>query len=126
MELMVRRASEFFIAVHKKEGFVMHVVLTKVGTNQKVDVKLGFSWTSLFFGPFVPLLRRDWKWLIVQIIVYDLFLKFLMPFFWIAWLVFAFMYNELYLRDLLAQKYQALEVDDQNRLKYRWSRPRKG
>lgn len=49
-----------------------------------------------------------------------------MSFFWIAWLVFAFIYNELYLRDLLEQKYVALEVDDQNWLKYRWSRPRKG
>lgn len=44
---MVRRASVLMIAVHKKEGFLMHVVLTQQGTNQKVDVKLGFSWTSL-------------------------------------------------------------------------------
>ena len=29
---------------------------------------LGFSWTTFFFGLFVPLFRGDWFWLVIMII----------------------------------------------------------
>ncbi|MEI4781416.1 hypothetical protein [Streptococcus pasteurianus] len=31
------------------------------------EVKGGFIWTTLFFFLFVPLFRKDWKWLEIVI-----------------------------------------------------------
>ena len=62
-------------------------------------VKEGFSWTTLFFGVFVPLYRGDWKWflimLIVNLVTYGL-----------GSIVFAFIYNKIYIEDLLAKGYR--------------------
>ena len=30
---------------------------------------LGFSWTTLFLGPLVPLFRGDWKWALIMYFV---------------------------------------------------------
>lgn len=30
---------------------------------------LGFSWTTLFLGPLVPLVRGDWKWALIMYLV---------------------------------------------------------
>lgn len=55
---------------------------------------LGFSWTTLFFGALVPLVRGDWKWtgiiLLTNIVSGGL-----------ASIFFAFKYNENHIRELL-------------------------
>ena len=55
---------------------------------------LGFSWTTLFFGGCVPLLRGDLKWFFIMI-----FLSFLTL--GISWLIVPFIYNKIYLRNLV-------------------------
>lgn len=62
------------------------------------EVKKGFSWTTLLFGIFVPLIRGDWKWFIISIIA-DIVT------FGLFWFVFPFFYNKVYLNDLLNAGY---------------------
>ena len=62
-------------------------------------VKEGFSWTMLFFGVFVPLYRGDWKWFLI-ILIANIF-----TYGW-ASVVFAFIYNKIYINDLLEKGYK--------------------
>lgn len=55
---------------------------------------VGFSWTCLFFGFFVPICRGDWKWFLIMVVACSLTVCF-------ANLVFCFIYNKIYTRDLL-------------------------
>ena len=66
------------------------------------QVKAGFSWTMLFFGVFVPLVRGDWKYFIISLIA-GVFT------FGLSWLVFPFFYNKLYLNDLLNNGYKVVK-----------------
>ena len=65
-------------------------------------VKEGFSWTMLFFGIFVPLCRGDWKWFLITLIA-NLFT------YGLASVVFAFIYNKIYINDLLEKGYKFQE-----------------
>lgn len=59
---------------------------------------IGFSWAVLFLGPFVPLYRGNWKWFIIMVIADVLT-------FGLTWLIFPFMYNKVYVKDLLRKGY---------------------
>ncbi|GHV41285.1 hypothetical protein FACS1894187_22910 [Synergistales bacterium] len=72
---------------------------------------VGFSWTVLFFGPFVPLLRGDYKWAVIML-VFDIFTGHL------ASLVLAFMYNKIYTRSLIIDK-GFVPADDRSRQQLR-------
>lgn len=65
------------------------------------EVKEGFSWTMLFFGVFVPLLRGDWKWFFITLLVAAITSG-------ISWFIFPFFYNKLYLNDLLNNGYEII------------------
>ena len=65
-------------------------------------VKEGFSWTMLFFGIFVPLCRGDWKWFLI-ILIANLFT------YGLASVAFAFIYNKIYIDDLLEKGYKFQE-----------------
>ena len=60
------------------------------------QVPLGFSWTTLLFGFFVPLYRGDMKWFVVSLVL-SLVTNGL------SWVIFPFFYNKLYYRDLMKQ-----------------------
>lgn len=63
-------------------------------SNQLKLAPVGYSWTNLIFGFFVPLLRGDWKWAIVFLLVGI-----------VTWgfgsIITSFFYNKLYVSDLL-------------------------
>ena len=50
-------------------------------TGEQRKAPIGFSWTNLFFGFFVPLLRSDWKWAIIQFVRHCLPLVYVGSFF---------------------------------------------
>lgn len=57
-------------------------------------VPLGFSWTTLFFGGCVPLLRGDLKWFFIMIFLSLLTLGF-------SWFIVPFIYNKKYISNLI-------------------------
>lgn len=72
----------------------MRISLTNPHTHQMKHTKVGFSWTTLFFAFIPALIRGDFKWFFVQLICGVLSLDF-------SSLIFAFIYNKLYINDLL-------------------------
>jgi len=75
------------------------IILANKLTQMKREAPVGFSWTVFFFGFFPPLFRSDWKWFIIILILNILT--------WgLAGIVFAFLYNKLYIKDLLKDGYR--------------------
>ena len=58
------------------------------------EVPYGFSWTTLFFGVFVPLYRGDYKWALIMILAGLLTSG-------LSWFVFPFFYNKSFLKDTI-------------------------
>lgn len=82
----------------------MRVNLENPTTNQFKQAKVGFSWTTFFFGFWPALFRGDWKWFGIQLAI-EIFLG---CFTYgmgtgVVGIVFALFYNKLYINDLLAQ-----------------------
>jgi hypothetical protein len=74
-------------------------------TNQLREAPVGYSWTCLFFGCFVPLFRSDWKWTLIMfacsLATYGL-----------SQLVFTFIYNKLYVKDLISEGYRVKSIEN--------------
>ncbi|WP_035051189.1 hypothetical protein [Carnobacterium pleistocenium] len=76
----------------------MKISLTNPYTNQIKHTKVGFSWTTLFFAFIPALFRGDFKWFFVQLVCAAFSLD-------LSSLIFAFIYNKLYINDLLEKGY---------------------
>ena len=63
------------------------------------EAPVGFSWATLFFGFFPALIRGDMKWAVI--IFAATFVTF-----GLAGIVFAFIYNRLYIQGLLKQGFK--------------------
>nr|WRE04256.1 HrgC protein [Helicobacter pylori] len=78
------------------------MVATTISLKKIISLKkglVGFSWTTLFFGFFVPIIRGDARWAIVMVVV-TLFT------FVLSNIVFAFIYNKQYTTKLLESGYE--------------------
>ncbi len=73
------------------------------------DCKMGFSWTTLFFGCLPAFFRGDWKWgliiLVLGMITYGA-----------SSIIFAFIYNGIYIKDLLKEGYQPADEKSRHAL----------
>lgn len=81
----------------------------KKGNVKKKGV-IGFSWTTFFFGFFVPLFRGDVLWAIVMLIAALLTAG-------ISGIVFAFIYNKRYTEKLLKDGFEPVGDSDRDILK---------
>jgi hypothetical protein len=75
----------------------MKLKLKQQTTGLIKEVKIGFSWTCLFFGGFVPLFRCDWLWLFLYIIFTSIT-------FGLFWLIFPFIYNRIFIKNLIEKR----------------------
>lgn len=105
------------------EVLLSSVALKNPGGTKIISAPLGFSWTTLFFGGIVFLFRKDWKmffiWCIIQCAMY--FSTYGDPEFdaiddaWAAFivnLVFAFIYNKMYIKALIAKGWKPVSKSD--------------
>ncbi|MDX5808642.1 HrgC protein [Bacillus cereus group sp. BfR-BA-02730] len=76
----------------------MIIEMLNAKNNLREEVKVGFSWTTFFFGALVPLLRGDWKWFLILIVAGLCTYGF-------AGIIFAFFYNKIYIRELIRKGY---------------------
>lgn len=90
-----------FDTLYLEKEVSSNVTLTK-------EAPVGFSWTILFFGWIVCIFRKDWKWMAI------IFLMTLLQVLFISQtaapiinIVMAFMYNKIYVKDLLDKGYIA-------------------
>ncbi|WP_348262853.1 hypothetical protein P8935_24060 [Telmatobacter sp. DSM 110680] len=84
------------------DGLEQVILFENRRTGQRREAPVGFSFTNLFFGFFVPLFRGDLKWAVIQFFA-ALFTAGL------CWLVFPFIYNGLYINDLEASGFRRVE-----------------
>jgi hypothetical protein len=75
----------------------MKIKLKQQNTGLVKQVKLGFSWTSLFFGCLVPFFRGDFIWAAIHFFASS-------ATFGLFWVVFPFFYNKKYLKNLMESK----------------------
>lgn len=93
----------------------MKANIVRMYDRRYVTVKLGFSWTTLFFGGFVPLFRGDILWTIIMFLfgVSGLITPFGSGTF-IVHLIFGWLYNRIYLNSRLKNGFApATELDAQ-------------
>ncbi len=63
------------------------------------EAPVGYSWTTLFFGGFVPLFRGDWAWFFIMLVA-----NFIT--FGLAGIFFGFIYNRIYIQNMLKKDFK--------------------
>jgi len=94
----------------------MHVSLINAAGGLK-EVKIGFSWTTFFFGFFPALFRGDLKWaaiMFIAAVAVGIFTLGLGA--WIPGIIFSFIYNKMYIKELLEKGYRPVDAHAQTTL----------
>ena len=92
----------------------MKVRLKNQNTGIVKEAKAGFSWTTLFFGFFVALIRGDLKWAAIMFIINAVTIAILGPIGPILWIIWGIAYNKIYIKDLYEKGYRGLTQEDES------------
>ncbi|MGY2290871.1 hypothetical protein ACW9H6_14125 [Pseudomonas sp. SDO528_S397] len=79
------------------------IIFKNPNTGSMKEAPVGFSWTTFFFGFFPALFRGDLKYGLIQFVLAVITMGF-------STLVFAFIYNKLYIKDLIGQGFKAQSI----------------
>ena len=95
------------------------VTLNNERTGQTRIAPIGFSWTVFLFGFFVPLIRGDWIWTLVMVLLFPAaWLALFTGVFGIVWLavalIFANLYNNIYFKSLLNDGYVIQKIPEKD------------
>ncbi|WP_163099363.1 DUF2628 domain-containing protein [Peribacillus alkalitolerans] len=81
------------------------------------EVKVGFSWTTFFFGFFPALFRGDLKWAAIMFIMAAVVGGITLGFgAWIPGIIFSFVYNKIFIKELLDKGYKPADEQTQAEL----------
>ena len=80
-----------------------HIILQNPHSGIIKKAPVGFSWTTLFFGPLPALFRSDFKWFFIQLLC-------ALPL-GIGFPLFAFIYNKIYIKKCLEAGYKVKFVE---------------
>jgi hypothetical protein len=84
------------------------------------EVKVGFSWTTFFFGFFPALIRGDLKWAVIMFLTAAIVGAFTFGFgAWIPGIIFSFVYNKIFIKDLLEKGYRPADETTRSELQSR-------
>ena len=96
------------------------ILMKNLSTNDTKYGFLGYSWTTLFFGAFPALLRKDFLTVLlllgIHFAIYNASpnILFFLAFYPVPIFVFSFFYNDLYTKKLLKNGYVFSENDEKN------------
>jgi hypothetical protein len=117
-----------FEHIHFQTGACRRLFIKETVMAQKILLKhpqsglvttgfYGFSWTTLFFGFFPALFRKDFMTFGVGLVIYCIVAVITAGLgALVASIAWAFMYNKYYTRKLIAQGYRFAESDTANQL----------
>lgn len=83
------------------------LMMENPNTGQIKEAPVGFSWTVFFFGFFPPMFRGDFKWGFIMLILALITVG-------ISNIVFMFIYNKFYIKDLIGDGFKVKSIINSN------------
>lgn len=82
-------------------------VLLKTDGGLTKQAKIGFSWTTFFFGFIPALIRGDLKWACIMFVLEAVAGSFTFGIgSWVVAIIFSFVYNKIYIKGLIEKGYK--------------------
>ena len=84
----------------------MNIYLKHPQTGAIKECPTGFSWTMLFFGFFVPLFRKNWKWAAIMFFGALVAFEIMGDAACLISIACAFIFNKEHIKDLISEGYK--------------------